>query len=114
LKVISMSDLSLHNHPITQDLYKFYPENRKLSTEEKSIASELIKSRVAPRHITKTINVGRQEKGHKGQVITKDIFNICTAKKEEKRQGRSEELILQELLASLKERDPDGCYDIHG
>ena len=114
LQILSISDAQLHNHPVSDSLFKFYPENRRLTKEEKAVTANLIQSRVAPRYIAKTINSSRQEKQSKGETITKDIFNIGTKLRQEKRKGKTEEEVLTELLNSLLENDPSGTYEVRG
>jgi hypothetical protein len=111
LEVISVT--SLHNHPVDESLFHYYPSVRKLSSEEKELASEMLHSKVAPRIIATTINTKRVQNGVKGVAIPKDIFNLSTSIKQEKRKGKSEEEILIQLFEDEKQRDQSGVYEAH-
>ena len=82
--------------------------------EEKSKAAELLASKVAPKNVAKNINKAREERGKNGTLIPKDIFNFQTSLKIEKRNGKTEEEILKELLENLRDKDPGGIYHLEG
>ena len=114
LEVLEIPDLAAHNHPLTEELYNLYPETRRMNSEEKNLAFNLLSSGVRPRVIATAINTKRQEQGRKGLVIAKDVLNLGT---ERKRKGclnvkKTEEEILSSLKKEMNERDPDGIFEM--
>jgi len=76
LQVVSISDLSEHNHPLSDAVFSFYREVRRLTGEEKKLALEMLEARIPPRVIASTINSNRKLSGKKGIVLSKDISNL--------------------------------------
>lgn len=97
---------------MSEGIAAYYPECRRLETAENSAVKQMLTARVAPRTIAAAINASRQATGHKGIVIPKDIFNKATQMRKEKRQGREEHQILREYLEQLRQKDPNGVYDV--
>jgi hypothetical protein len=77
LEVVSVSDINEHNHPLSEALYSFYSEARRLSTEEKAFATEMLLANIAPRVIATAINTNRNAIDKKGVVLPKDIMNLA-------------------------------------
>ncbi len=111
LEIVSIS--TLHNHQVNNSLFQFYPEIRRFSREEEHLASNMLQSRVAPRTISSTINSKRLHQNKQGLTIPKDVFNLATALKNKKREGRTEEEALLDMIKTQKADNPKGSYEAH-
>lgn len=92
LEVVYTPDIAEHNHPLSEALYSFYPEARKLNSDERKFAIEMLESRITPRAIATAINSNRKQRDKKGIVISKDIINLAG---ELKRQKHAEQLMIK-------------------
>ena len=77
LEVVSVSNINEHNHPLSEALYSFYSEARRLTNEEKAFASEMLIAKIAPRVIATAINTNRTAIDKKGVVLPKDVMNLA-------------------------------------
>jgi hypothetical protein len=114
LEVLEIPDLDAHNHPLSDEMYNHYPEMRRMNTEEKILALNLLNSGVRPRVIATAINTRRQQEGRRGLVISKDVLNLGT---EQKKSGgpnlkKTEEEVLASLMNENSEKDPTGTFEV--
>lgn len=64
-----------HNHATDEASFRWYPKNRRLSTEEKAAVISLHKLYVRATDIRSTV-----EKSSGKSLLTKDVHNICAGR----------------------------------
>ena len=101
-----------HSHIVSPEVAAFYPEIRRLTQIEENAVTEMVKSGAPARVIATSINAARQVKGTIGTLVTKDVFNKSTSIRTEKRDGKTEEEILKDVLGSRMTNDPNGTYEL--
>ncbi|OQV14453.1 hypothetical protein BV898_11295 [Hypsibius exemplaris] len=105
---IGEREIEHSGHSLDPQLVGFYPAKRKASDEEKDRAADLHLSGANATSIRNTINEVRKATGRQGTLITKDVHNLVTKLKTDRRKGASEADVTFALLNKLKADHPGG------
>lgn len=95
-------------HALSADLHRYYPQRRRATTAEQEQIEKLSVTGAPARKIAESINLVRSTSDSgKGKITSKDIWNVLSKLKAEKRSGKTEAEVVEDVLSKLKERDPN-------
>ena len=96
-----------HNHRLSEEDWKHYPGNRKLSSPEKREVNKMQTSHASNKAIVAQMRVSTGK-----IVLPKDIRNVKTKTDIEKRGGLTEEQLLNKVLSDLQNKDLEAFVDV--
>ena len=107
-KVLHVSQVNVtHNHQLSEGVWQNLPENRRLSNVEAETVLSLVQSNVPTAAIKKQVS-----KQVKKSITTQDVANIRNKHDIKQRAGRSEEEMINHVLAEYQISDPNLFVDI--
>ncbi|XP_061196045.1 uncharacterized protein LOC133204337 [Saccostrea echinata] len=106
-KLVVQTLITAHNHEVSKDAFKHYPEQRRLSEVKKREVETMLQLGVKVKYLKE--HVEKQQ----NQIITlKDLHNIHQKAKRERTGEKSEEELLMDELHQLCEDDPDAVISV--